>query len=367
MKEASEYSSTESYSVGDYCIYRGFVYVCTEAVDSEPFDNSKWELIIKNGFYDAKMESASAYDRLYSPTDLSDMFSGLIVDGVFFNQAGMFCTYKDPNAPRRVITKPGRAWFNGIYVNNDNTISFTIPENSGLSDVIHAVVIEINFTDRRSYVKMINNVGTDINLYVDGADEKLVKRYLIAKIISKANRDVINKGDIWNAVGFETRFFAFILEGFTITDLYNKYKSQYDTYINKFEQWFSRVNSMIGYGDDAYEHLHDSIIDMLKNNPYIDRLLPRIDQYITEFTGDGEHTTFTVGDIDIALSNAVDIIISSARVDDEKFDYTINDHSVTFNNPPANGTTIKVRWIPVYDDSVTPDFAYSLYFSEPTT
>lgn len=367
MKEASEYSYTETYSIGDYCIYRGFVYVCVGAVVTEGgFDDSKWELVTKSGFYDSKLESLSSYDRLYSPTDLSDMFSGVIVDGVFFNYGNMFRTYKDTNYSRRVITETGRAWFNGIYVESSNAFAFDIPENTGSEDIIYAIVIEINFSTRESYIKVINDVGENVDLYVDGADETLVKRYLIAKITSKYTSDVISRGDIWYAVGFETRFFAFIIEGFEINDLYNKYKSQYDVYISKFQTWFTRQQSMIGYGDQAYEKLYDAIVDMLKNNPYIDRLLPRLDTYITEFTGDGTITEFTVTDIDIALANAADITISSARVDDVKEDYTINNHSVNFDVPPSNGSIIKVRWIPIYDETVLPEFAYSLYFSEPT-
>lgn len=368
MKEASEYDSTKTYAVGDYCIYRGFVYVCITAIQTaEAFNNSKWQLVVNSGPFDAKIESQSSYDRLYSPTDISDMFSGLIVDGIFFNYGGMFGTYKDQNSARRIITKTGQAWFNGIYVVNDNDIAFTIPDNTGNTDLYYAVVIEINFITRLSDVKLIET-NSSTNLYLDSADPTLVKRYLVAKIKSRKNKDVIYDGDIWNAAGFETRFFAFLLTDMYITDTYNSYKDQYDNYISKFETWFSEVYSMLGYGDDAYDHLYNAITTMLKENPYIDRLLPRLDMYIKEFTGDGTTSTFTITSSDIALSNASSIIISSARVNDVKQDYTIDSitNSVTFNTPPANGTTIKVRWIPVYNDEIYPEFSYSVWFSEET-
>lgn len=48
--EASEYDSTQTYSIGEYVTYNSATYVCIEAVVTpEPFDKNKWLEVIKPG------------------------------------------------------------------------------------------------------------------------------------------------------------------------------------------------------------------------------------------------------------------------------------------------------------------------------
>lgn len=44
---ATQYSAESTYNVNQYCIYEGYLYICTDAIlTPEPFDDSHWERVV---------------------------------------------------------------------------------------------------------------------------------------------------------------------------------------------------------------------------------------------------------------------------------------------------------------------------------
>ena len=81
-------------------------------------------------------------DRKYNAEQISSIFDGLIVDGVFASIGTAFAV--EAAGGLTVNVGIGRAWFNHTWTLNDSILPLTAPESEVLLDRIDAVVLEVN-------------------------------------------------------------------------------------------------------------------------------------------------------------------------------------------------------------------------------
>ena len=81
-------------------------------------------------------------DRKYDATQMSSIFDGLIVDGVFASIGNAFNVKAAGGLNLTVDT--GKAWFNHTWTLNDSVLQIAAPEAELLLDRIDAVILEIN-------------------------------------------------------------------------------------------------------------------------------------------------------------------------------------------------------------------------------
>lgn len=94
------------------------------------------------GFY-----PSSGGDRKYGASDFGKFLNGLICDGVFLTIYEQFKVAPDPDNVTGVEVYPGKAWFNGTWLELTSRHNIDCGESSQNGDRNDSIVIAINTTD----------------------------------------------------------------------------------------------------------------------------------------------------------------------------------------------------------------------------
>lgn len=96
-------------------------------------------MTVSSGFF-----NSVNHDRLYDAEQLSSIFDGVIVDGVYENVGEAFNVTAYPDAYNTVLVGTGRAWFNHTWTLNDSRFSITLDPPNEMLGRIDAIVIDVN-------------------------------------------------------------------------------------------------------------------------------------------------------------------------------------------------------------------------------
>ena len=303
---------------------------------------------VSYGFFDGQYTD-SKFDRLYTAGQISEMFNGVITDGVYLNwEAGKMTVTKTENSNRGLTIAPGKAWFNGTWTINDTKLDLTV--DSAETDRTDAVVLEVNksSSERINSIKIVKNAESVEDLTRDGIDGE-VNQYALAYIFVRGGDSEIHEYDITNVVGSsETPYFAWIMQDLDVSKIIKKWTDIFGRTTLKFVSWFALMQSILGYGDEAYTVLYNCVVATEKL-PYLDRILPRVNETTYNITATTGRTYHVYADF---------ASISNVRVNGKYYPYSKDGNTITFIDAPATGSTIVVRL-------VTNEELYNLYFEEP--
>ena len=326
---------------------------------------------VSYGFY-SSLYTNSEYDRIYQSGEMSKLFDGLIVDGVYLSSRKgdtinkQFMVSAETN-DMHVKVAPGRAWFIGTFTVSDSDLTLDIDAASSSYDRIDAVVIEINtkmtgynpatpgpLTERFNSIKVITGTAAaepvkPTMVHADGIDQ-----YPIAYVTVRKGTTAIKPYDIEYVVGTETPYFAWLCERLSIAELYSKWEPILGKVTMSFATWFDSMQDMLGNGDEDYENILDEI-DEINSNDYIIGIYPKVDEQEAKFSGDGSTKEFTITPSSgSTISHIADIFVDEKMVYNYTFDGTTN--KVTLESAPSSGTNnVKVYY--VLDADV-----YTVYF-----
>lgn len=96
-------------------------------------------MTVSSGFF-----NSVNHDRLYDAEQLSSIFDGIIVDGVYENVGEAFNVTAYPDAYNTVLVGTGRAWFDHTWTLNDSRFSITLDPPNEMLGRIDAIVIDVN-------------------------------------------------------------------------------------------------------------------------------------------------------------------------------------------------------------------------------
>lgn len=133
-------------------------------------------------------------DRLYDAEEFSSFLDGIVYDGIYQAVGNKF--YVEANEGMKVTVDSGRAWFNHTWTLNTGKYLVEMEPADSVYDRIDAVVLEINKTDRRNYIKAIKGQPAQTPsrpLLIKSED---ISQYALAYITVKQNTSVIYQGDI---------------------------------------------------------------------------------------------------------------------------------------------------------------------------
>lgn len=184
------------------------------------------------GFYDSLNG-----DRKYNATQVSEIFDGLITDGVFATIGEMFMV--DPGSSGlEVVVKTGRAWFNHTWNKNDSWMVLTLDTPDILLSRIDTVVIEVDASTavRTNSIKIVKGAPATVPQKPPLLNEEFVHQYALAHVTVKPAAESIVNGDIENVVGTnkQTPFVTGILSTVPIDDLFDKWDGEFHT-------WFEHI------------------------------------------------------------------------------------------------------------------------------
>lgn len=179
-------------------------------------------------------------DRKYNAEQISSIFDGLIVDGVFASIGTAFAVKAAGGLTVNVGI--GRAWFNHTWTLNDSILPLTAPESEVLLDRIDAVVLEVNSMEsvRENSIKIVTGTPSSAPVRPTLENEGNVHQYPLAYIYRKFGSTVITQANITNMVGTDsTPFVTGIIQTISLDELLGQWQDQLDQFVANEEADFS--------------------------------------------------------------------------------------------------------------------------------
>ena len=239
-------------------------------------------MAITSGFY-----NSFNGDRRYNSEQMSDIFSGVINDGVFANIGNTFQVKADTGNVINVDT--GKAWFNSKWIKNDSVYPITADTSEILLDRYDAVVIEVNTSEsvRNGDIKMVKGTASSTPKYPTLTNNDDIHQYPIAYILRPAGSSSITQANITNMVGTSScPYITGILEVRNIDNIIAQWKAEWAEWFNsqtvegtedltnwidnekqRFEAWFAELEVILD--GDVASNLAAQILELQQ---YIDDL-----------------------------------------------------------------------------------------------
>lgn len=187
-------------------------------------------------------------DRKYNAAQMSAIFDGLIIDGVFASIGTAFAVKAAGGLTVNVGI--GKAWFDHTWTVNDSILPMTAPEAEVLLDRIDAVVLEVNGTEsvRENTIKFVKGNPSSAPLRPTLTNEGNVHQYPLCYIYRKYGTAVINQADITPMVGTEsTPFVTGILQTISLDELLGKWQDELDRFTDarsrEVDDWIAQEES----------------------------------------------------------------------------------------------------------------------------
>lgn len=198
-------------------------------------------------------------DRKYNAMQMSSMFDGLIIDGVFASIGTAFAVKAAGGLTLNIGI--GKAWFNHSWTLNDAILPIEAPESEVLLDRIDAVILEVNGMEsvRDNTIKIVKGNPSNAPSRPTMENEGNVHQYPLAYIYRKFGSTVITQADITPMVGTaSTPFVTGILQTISLDELLGKWQDELDQFVdarsqevdnwisneeNDFTAWFEQMKA----------------------------------------------------------------------------------------------------------------------------
>ena len=189
-------------------------------------------------------------DRKYSAEQMSDIFDGVINDGIFASIGTAFEVNADEG--NGITIGVGRAWFNRKWIYNDAILPITLDDSDVLLNRYDAVVIEVNETEsvRLCSLKVIKGTPATNATYPELENSSDIHQYPLAYIYRTANSSEIKQDNITNMIGTDsTPYVTGILQVQSIEKNVAQWEAQWNTWTteeqNAFIEWFDRMKDQL--------------------------------------------------------------------------------------------------------------------------
>lgn len=274
-------------------------------------------------------------DRKYNARQISELFDGIIRDGVYAS-VGDKLTVKQGTG-MQITVGTGRAWFNHSWSLVDAEYPLTVDQSDLILDRIDAVVLEVNESTevRDNSIKMVKGTAASSPQKPVMTDTEFVHQYPLAYISVKKGATEITTANIEINVGKDNcPYVTSILEAVSIEELYVQWEAQFKGWEEgqktQFEEWFGEIEGQLS--EDAAGNLQIQVNDVKSrvDNEGVQIYTHSKSGTVHEFTGNGPNgrakmtanvssgDTFTVNGIPVTAymgtENAVDSMAGNAWI-----------------------------------------------------
>lgn len=211
------------------------------------------------GFY-----NALDHDRLYNALQVSQIFDGLIGNGVYETIGGALMVRANTGMTVHVLT--GRAWFNHTWTLNDAILPITLEDSDLIVSRYDAVVLKV---DARKSVR-VNSIEV-IKGTPSSAPEKPdltpendeVYIYPLAYIYIPEGISELTQANIENCVGTSAcPFVTGIIETMSIDYLVGQWKAQWEEWLDKnkadFTDYADQIESDMNEWKDEFVSVNNA-------------------------------------------------------------------------------------------------------------
>lgn len=153
---------------------------------------------VTSGFY-----NSLNHDRTYDAIQMSSIFDGIIMDGVYQSIGDAFSV--KATTGNNITVGTGRAWFNHSWTLNDALLPIELEDSELLLDRYDAVVLEVNGTDevRENSIKIVKGTPASSPQYPTLTKSGGVYQYPLAYILREAESTSVTQANITNRIGTE--------------------------------------------------------------------------------------------------------------------------------------------------------------------
>lgn len=153
-------------------------------------------MTVTSGFF-----NSVSSDRLYNAEQMSEIFDGIILDGVFSNVGNGLAVVEDSGM--NIYVSSGRAWFNSTWTYNDSNYSLTIPTAHATLPRIDVIYIEINKDSgtRANSFGVLQGTPASSPSPPTWTDTSTVFKYALAHVYVGAGVTSISQSDITSKIG----------------------------------------------------------------------------------------------------------------------------------------------------------------------
>ena len=200
-------------------------------------------------------------DRKYDSVQISHLFDGLILDGVYEHVGERFFVRPSENG-LAVIVGTGRAWLLHTWNLNDSDLLLELEPADILLERIDSVILDVNNLEssRTNELKILTGTPSAEPQPPTLINENNHKQYAIANIIVPPEAVEIGQDVITYLVGQEPLPYVMgVLEKHDISQIVAQWEAQWDTWLNEkttdhdnweqehrdeFEYWFTQNQNM---------------------------------------------------------------------------------------------------------------------------
>ena len=186
-------------------------------------------MTVSSGFF-----NSVSHDRLYNAEQLSSIFDGIIIDGVYENYGKAFnvIAYEDANST--VIVDTGRAWFDHTWTLNDSQFSIELDPPNEMLDRLDAIVIDVNLETATRANSIVYLKGSEATPEIppEFINTEFHKQHPICYITRHAGPDApVKQEDIQYLVGTSVcPMVTGILESQNLENIILQLKSEFNTW-----------------------------------------------------------------------------------------------------------------------------------------
>ena len=173
-------------------------------------------------------------DRKYDAVQMSSIFDGLIIDGIFASIGTAFVVKATTGL--FVNVGIGKAWFNHTWTLNDAILPLEAPYSDVLLDRIDAVVLEIDasVSVRENSIKFITGEPASSPVRPTMTHNETLHQYPLCYIYRPFGSTEITQAQITNMVGSEEApFVTGILQTISLSELLGQWEAELDEFVAK--------------------------------------------------------------------------------------------------------------------------------------
>lgn len=280
-------------------------------------------MAITYGFFNATKQSDGTYDRVYNSDQMSDMFEGLVSDGVFESiEDAMVVTAK---SGMTVQVGTGRASIDGRWIKNDAKMDITLAASNIALNRWSAIVIRLNMSSRT--MSIVEKVGTAATNPVKPSltNSTTVKEKCLAYVYVKAGAGSITQVDITDmrantaVCGWVTG----VIKQVDTSQLFLQYQAAYERQLATMQAWETQQKA-------AFDTWFTALTDQLQVNTYIKKFRKAVTTTTEQGTFPLNMSGYTYSSSDIIFVNVNGVSLI------EEHDWIIN----TSKSPVAIDTRV---------------------------
>lgn len=253
-------------------------------------------MAITYGFWNALKQSNGTYDRVYNSDQISEMFEGLLSDGVFESVGDALIVKEKSGLTVEVGT--GRAWIGDRWMKNDAKLDITLAAAHLTLNRWSAIVIRADYSNR--VITIEEKAGAPATTptkptmtYNDSIKEKCLAYVYVGKGVTSITQTNITDCRADTSIcGWVTG----VVTQVDTSQLFLQYQAAYERQLTTMQAWENAQKT-------AFDSWFSTLTDQLQVNTYIQKYHKAVETTNQQGIFKLDMSGYTYSDTDVIFVN----------------------------------------------------------------